>query len=83
VLDSTRPDRQGRVFSDGVTLGSYRALRAGPRGAKELGTAFVAIHEGDLLAAIGQLVLRVERLERLVRNCRQSIGSGADAGAAE
>jgi hypothetical protein len=68
-------DTTARRWRDGVALGAYRSLHSGPSGVEELGLAFVTVHEGNLLAAVGQLVLRMERLERLVRNCRASAGS--------
>jgi hypothetical protein len=64
-----------RRWRDGVALGAYRRLHSGPSGVEELGLAFAAVHEGNLLAAVGQLVLRMDRLERLVQSCRASAGN--------
>jgi hypothetical protein len=70
VLDSTPPRRRRAVSTDGVALGAYRQLRTGPRGVSELGLAFLAVHDRDLLAVIGQLVLRVDILERRFHDCQ-------------
>jgi hypothetical protein len=59
-----------RRWIDGVALGTYRGLRSGPSGVAELGRAFIAAHNGDFLAAIGQLLLRVDALERRASNDR-------------
>ncbi len=67
MLDSTPPRFESAVFSDGVALGAHRALRAGPRGVAELGQAFLTTHGGDLVAALGQLLLRLQCLEHEVR----------------
>jgi hypothetical protein len=55
-------------WRDGVTLGAYRGLRSGPSGVTELGRAFLELHEGNFLAAIGQLLLRVDALDRRASN---------------
>ncbi len=72
MRDSTGPRRAPTSIADGVALGAYRALRAGPSGAERLGEAFIAAQGGDLAGAIGQLLIRVERLERRVGECRRS-----------
>jgi hypothetical protein len=66
VNDTT--GRGARRWRGGVALGAYRNLRSGPSGVAELGRAFLAAHEGDFLAAIGQLLLRIDALERRVQN---------------
>lgn len=63
MLDNTGSRRPPGVFTGGVALGSYRRLRAGPRGVAELGQAFIDAHGGDVAGALGQLLLRVDVLE--------------------
>lgn len=70
MLDSTPPRLESAVFSDGVALGAHHALRGGPRGVVELGQAFLSAHGGDVAAALGQLLLRLECLERRAGGCR-------------
>ncbi len=52
-----------RRVADGVALGAHRSLRSGPTGAAGLWRAFLAVHDGDEEAALGQLLLRVLQLE--------------------
>jgi hypothetical protein len=73
VNEGTPAEAPGGVqhrWIDGVTLGAYRGLRSGPSGVTELGRAFLEVHESDFLAAIGQLLLRVDALERRASNGR-------------
>lgn len=66
MLDDTGSRRPPAVFTGGVALGAYRQLGAGPRGVAELGQAFIDAHGGDVAGALGQLLLRVDLLERRV-----------------
>jgi hypothetical protein len=50
-------------ITDGIALGAFRSLRSGPTGAAALWRRFVAVHDGDEDAALGQLLLRVLQLE--------------------
>jgi hypothetical protein len=63
-------DTTARRWRGGVALGAYRNLRSGPSGVEHLGRAFLEVHEGDFLAVIGQLLLRVDALERRASNDR-------------
>jgi hypothetical protein len=67
-----------RRWRGGVALGAYRNLRSGPLGVTELGRAFLEVHEGDFLAALGQLLLRVDRLERRLLECCHQVDSGEE-----
>lgn len=64
VARSNRSVRKKQPVVDAVALGAHRDLRSGPHGVTELGRAFLAVHGGDLDAALGQLLVRIARLER-------------------
>jgi hypothetical protein len=65
------PRKVGRV-----ALGAYRdARRRDPHGLADLGRAFLPAHDGDVVEAVGALLLRVSQLEREVKDLK-----GVDAG---
>lgn len=54
-----------------VALGAFKALRKAPEGSSLLGRATWKKNDFDLMAVIGDLVVRVQRLERQLEDQRR------------